>query len=166
MVGRESVAEWIEWAQDSWLFFSVPLFSDSLKAQEHNYKKLYAIDWALAHFNSRTWDGSLSRSLENAVYLHLVRIFPRVNYYRTRAGRQEVDFIATDHQGIQKKLVQVCLDISEPATLHRELKPLVETARFFKTEDALIITLDQERTIELDGIKVRVIPAWKWLCEE
>jgi predicted AAA+ superfamily ATPase len=166
MIGRESVADWIEWAQDSWLFFSVPLFSDSLKAQEHNFKKLYAIDWALAHFNSRTWDGSLSRSLENAVYIHLVRLFPHVNYYLTRTGRQEVDFIVTDHQGVQRKLVQVCLDISEPATLQRELKPLVETARFFKTEETLIITLDQEKTIELEGIQVRVVPAWKWFCEE
>jgi hypothetical protein len=166
MVSRESVTEWIEWARDSWLFFPVPIFSDSLKAQERNYKKLYAVDWALAHCNSSAWDGSLSRSLENAVYIHLARSFPRVNYYLTRTGRQEVDFIATDHKGTQQKLVQVCLDISNQATLERELKPLVETARYFKTSENLIITMDQEEKIETEKVTVRVVPAWKWLLEE
>ena len=54
MVSREAVSEWIHLAQDSWLVFNIPIFSDSLKAQERNYKKLYTIDWVLAHVNSRS----------------------------------------------------------------------------------------------------------------
>lgn len=166
MVGKESVTDWIEWAQDSWLFFPVPIFSDSLKVQERNHKKIYVIDWALAHCNSQAWDGSLSRSLENIVYLHLARSFPRVNYYLTRTKRQEVDFIAVDLQGRPRKLVQVCIDISTPFTLERELTPLVESARYFKTDDNCIVTLDQEKKIQNEGVTIRAVPAWKWLLEE
>lgn len=165
-IGREAVTEWIHHAQDSWLYFAIPFFSDSLKTQELHYKKLYAIDWALAHCNSRIWDGSLSRSLENAVYIHLARSFPRVNYYSTRSKHQEVDFIVTNQQGTPVKMVQVCLDISDPDTLKREMAPLVESAAYFKTRDNLILTLDQENRIEHNGITIRVVPAWKWFLEE
>ena len=30
---------------------------------------------------------------------------------------------------------------------------------------ALIISKDQEETIELDGISIKVIPVWKWLVK-
>jgi uncharacterized protein len=163
MVSREAVSEWIHFAQDSWLFFNIPIFSDSLKAQERNYKKLYTIDWALAHVNSRSWDGSLSRSLENIVYLHLRRLYPRVNYYLTKEKRQEVDFLVSDARGVARKMVQVCLDVSDQATLARELSPLVDSAKFFKSETNEIITMDQEMELTVDEVRVKVVPAWKWL---
>jgi predicted AAA+ superfamily ATPase len=165
-VSRDAVTEWINCAQDSWLFFAVSVFSDSLKAQNRNYKKLYAIDWALAHVNSRSWDGSLSRSLENMVYIHLRRHFHRVFYYLTRDKRQEVDFIAVDFKGSPHTVVQVCLDVGDPVTFARELSPLVVTARYFKTVNNLIITIDQEKNLISEGVEVRIVPAWKWLLEE
>jgi len=46
-----------------------------------------------------------------------------------------------------------------------ELDPLISTARYFGTSHNLIITLNQEKHIEKDGIKVQAIPAWKWFTE-
>jgi predicted AAA+ superfamily ATPase len=68
---RDAVREYIHWAEDSWLLFMVSLFSSSLKEQARNYKKIYAIDWALATKSSLIWDGSYSRPLENLVFIHL-----------------------------------------------------------------------------------------------
>ncbi len=162
---KDAVRNYIEWSKDSWLLFSVPIFSDSLKEQERNYKKLYAIDWALANKNSPVWDGGQSRALENMIFLHLRRQWPRVNYYLTGKKRQEVDFIVADNHGDPVMALQVCLDISEKATIQRELESLAATANYFKIESNLIITYNQAGDFCVDGIKIKAVPAWKWLTE-
>jgi len=162
---RDAVRDYVAWAEDAWLLFSVPIHSQSRKEQERNYRKLYAIDWALAVRNSLVWDGSFSHALENLVYLHLRRNTPRVRFYLTRNKRQEVDFLVSDDAGKLAMAVQVSQDVSLPDTLKRELEPLISTARYFGIKDNFIITLGQERRIEQDGVTVHVLPAWKWLMD-
>jgi predicted AAA+ superfamily ATPase len=162
---RDAVRQYVSWAEDAWLLFTVPIHSHSQKEQERNYRKVYGIDWALAIRNSLVWDGSYSRALENMVYLHLRRTDLRIRYYLTRNKRQEVDFLVSDHHGKPMTAIQVSMDISLPDTLRRELDPLFSTARYFGTTHNLIITLNQEQRVEKDGITVQAIPAWKWLLE-
>lgn len=164
-ISRETLANYVRWAQDSWFLFSVPIFSSSTKELERNYRKLYCIDWALANANSLTWDGSRSQALENAVYIHLRREFPRVHYYLTRSKRQEVDFVAVDSRGKPVKAVQVCLDLRDEGTRGRELSALVSTAKYLGVEEALVVTYATSATIQQEGITVRVVPAWRWMLE-
>ena len=163
---KDAIRNYIEWAKDSWLLFSVPIFSDSRKDQERNYKKIYAIDWALANKNSQVWDGGQSRALENMVFLHLYRNQHRVHYYLTRKKRQEVDFVVVDSNGNPALAVQVCLDITQEETLQRELEGLSTTANYFKTKDNLIITYNQERNFSINGVHIKAVPAWKWMLEQ
>lgn len=163
---RDSVRAYIQWAEDSWLLCTVPIYSHSHKEQDRNYKKVYCIDWALAIRNSLVWDGSFSRALENVAYQHLKRSHSRVYYYLTRAKRQEVDFIALDNRGKPSVAVQVCSDLSDPATEAREVQPLQTTARYFGIKAAAIVTLNEERRIRCDGVDIEVIPAWKWLLRD
>ncbi|MBF0433267.1 MAG: ATP-binding protein [Fibrobacteria bacterium] len=151
------------WAEDAWLLFSIPLFSDSLKERERNYKKIYAIDWALANFNSTVWDGHVSRALENMVYIHLRRTCHNVGYYLTRRKRQEVDFLTANSQGHPETAIQVSMDISQPDTLKREMEPLIAAAKYFNTKKNYILTYNQEKTISDNGITVSVLPIRKWL---
>lgn len=163
---RDSIREYINWAKDSWLLFTVPIFSDSLKDQERNYKKVYAIDWALANKNSLIWDGSYSRALENMVFVHLYQRWSRVHYYLTRTKRQEVDFIAIDSKGHPALAVQVCMDISHEETIKRELDAIFATAKYFKIKENLILTYNQEKDFQAEGITVRAKPVWRWLLEQ
>ena len=160
---KDAIRNYIEWSEDSWLLFSIPIFSDSLKEQERNYKKLYAIDWALANKNSQVWDGGRSRALENMIFLHLRRNWPRVHYYLTGKKRQEVDFIVADNNGTPIMALQVCLDISEKNTIQRELDSLAVTANYFKTKINLIITYNQARDFCVNSVNIKAVPAWKWL---
>jgi predicted AAA+ superfamily ATPase len=160
---RDAVREYVHWAEDSWLLFMVSLFSSSLKEQERNYKKIYAIDWALAAKNSLIWDGSYSRPLENLVFIHLYQRWHRIHYYLTRKKRQEVDFIAVDSNGYPAVAVQVCMDISQPDTIKRELEPIIATARYFQIKENYIVTYNQEQDFHEEGISVKAIPAWKWM---
>jgi len=163
---RDAVREYIHWAEDSWLLFVVPIYSDSLKEQERNYKKIYAIDWGLANRNSFIWDGSYSRAFENMIFLHLYRNWNRMHYYLTRKKRQEVDFIVVDSNGKPVMALQVCVDINDQETLSRELEPIITTAKYFGIKENLIITLNHEETFHEQGISIRATPAWKWMLDE
>jgi hypothetical protein len=160
---RDAVREYIHRAEDSWLLFMVTIFSNSLKEQERNYKKIYAIDWALSNKNSLIWNGSYSRSLENLVFIHLYQRWHRVHYYLTRKKRREVDFIAVDSNGHPAMAVQVCMDISQTETLKRELESITTTARYFRIKENFIVTYNQEQDFHEAGISVKAIPAWKWV---
>lgn len=162
---KDTIRDYIHRAEDSWLLFSIPIYSDSLKEQERNYRKLYGIDWGLAMKNSTIWDGYLSRAMENMVFLHLRQNFHRVNYYLTKKNRQEVDFIAVNNKGQPELAVQVCMDISDENTLKREVESLTTTAEYFNIKEKLIITYNQDRTIQSKNVTIRVLPAWKWLLE-
>lgn len=163
---RVTVRDYFEWAVDSWLLFSLSIYSDSLRDQVRNYKKIYAIDWALALKNCRSWDGSYSRAFENCVFLHLQRRFQRIHYYLTRESRQEVDFIMFDNNGKPVAAVQACMDVSTPETLKREIEPLIKTCVFFGLKEAQIITQQlQEEVIKDNGITIRVVPVWRWMTE-
>lgn len=160
---RDAIRDYTNWAMDSWLLFMVPLFSRSHKEQERNHKKVYCIDWGLAVQNSAVWDGSYSRALENLVFLHLVRGFPRVHFYLTKPKRQEVDFIALNTNGRPELSVQACVGIDREETLERELEPLVAAAKYLGTRSNVIVTLNQEKSYRREGVSVKVVPAWKWL---
>ena len=163
---RDAVREQVHWAEDSWLLSNVSIYSDSLKEQERNYKKIYAIDWGLANKNSLIWDGAYSRAFENMVFIHLYQRWHRIHYYLTRKKRQEVDFIAVDANGRPGMAVQVCMDIDQENTLNRELEPIIAAARYFAIKENLIITYNQEKDFHRDGILVKAIPAWKWLLND
>lgn len=163
---RDAVRDYVNWAEDAWLLFTVPIHSDSQKEQERNYRKVYCIDWALAIRNSLVWDGFYSRALENMVFLQLLRNYPRVRYYLTRDKRQEVDFLVSDEHGKPALAVQVCMDISLPDTINREIEPLISSARYFGTRENIIVTLGREQKFAKEGITVRAVPAWQWLVQD
>lgn len=165
LTSRDAVRDYMQWAVDSWLLFAVPIHAGSHKEEERNYRKLYSIDWALAIRNSTVWDGSYSRALENMIFLHLARRGFSVRYGLTRSSRQEVDFVVTGNDGKPEMLVQVCQDISAEDTLRRELEPLFACAKYYGTKDNVIVTMNQEASMDQDGITVHAVPAWKWLLE-
>ena len=90
----------------------------------------------------------------------------RVNYYLTRSRRQEVDFIAADTNGKPVLAVQACMKFNaDDGILEREVSPLSAAANYFDIKEALVLTIGEERTIEHDGVRVHVLPAWRWMAE-
>jgi hypothetical protein len=65
------------------------------------------------------------------------------------------------------------LEIADDRTLTQrgrrvgwELEPLLSTARYFGTQQNLIITVNQEQRFDKDGGAVHAFPAWQWLLED
>ena len=61
--------------------------------------------------------------------------------------------------------VQASFSITDSPTFERETKALVKIANSFDIEKAIIVTYDDERTIEVNGVSIDVIPVWKWLLK-
>jgi hypothetical protein len=73
----------------------------------------------------------------------------------------ECDFIAKDQDGVLKPL-QVCLELN-PHNEPREINGLVTAAKWLELKEGTLITLDEEKELTMDGIKINILPAWKFL---
>ena len=47
----------------------------------------------------------------------------------------------------------------------RELNAIIATAKYFKIKENLILTYNQEKNFQVEGITVRAKPVWRWLLE-
>jgi predicted AAA+ superfamily ATPase len=153
-----SVSDYVAWLEDSYLLFSMPKFSFSLKKQIYNPKKVYCVDTGLASVNSLSMSKDYGRKLENLIFLHLRKNCKTVFYY---SEKNECDFIVVQ-KGQPTEAIQVCYQLTTD-NLSRELKGLEEAMTELKLESGLIITHNQEDSFEVNGKSVRAIAAWKYL---
>jgi len=86
-----TVKSYLEYLENSFLFFSISRFSHSLKQQSVSPKKIYCIDNGLAQNIAFAFSENKGKFLENLVFLELQRRRKEVYYYKTKDGF-EVDF--------------------------------------------------------------------------
>ena len=63
------------------------------------------------------------------------------------------------------ELIQVCWDISEKETFKREIRGLLEASKITNCDNLNIITIEEERTIQIEEKMINIIPAWKWMMQ-
>jgi hypothetical protein len=162
----ETLHRYLEYFEEAFMIYSVPIFSPSDAVRNRNYRKIYAVDWALADAVAGGGPLSLSRKLENAVFIELQRRGRDVFYYKTKKDH-EVDFVSVSRgdRSQATEIFQVCYSIDSPETMDREIRGLPETARFLNAERAYVITMDEDREVQIDGCKVCLVPAWKWFMQ-
>lgn len=152
-----SVISFISFFEDSYLFFTVPRFDYSMKSQLINPKKLYVIDNGLARINSTSISEDKGRLLENFVYMHLRRKYREIYYFKYK---KECDFLVKN-AGKIISAIQVCLKLGDE-NRERELDGLLEALDKCNLKEGLIVTLDQEDKLTINGKRIFIIPAWKW----
>ena len=64
------------------------------------------------------------------------------------------------------ELIQVCYEIENSGAAQREIKALIEAKSELKVNTLTILTWDEEREMENDGMIIHIKPLWKWLTEE
>lgn len=152
-----TVMDYISWFEDSYLLFTLPKFSWSLKSVAINPKKVYVIDTGFGDANSLSFSNDTGRLFENAVYLQLRRKFKELYYFREKG---ECDFVVKENDKVTHA-IQVCAEVTQE-NLPREVNGLVEALLFFELGEGVIITINQEDEIVRDEKKIHLIPAWKW----
>ena len=81
-----SIKDYLNYYQQSYLYFYLKKFDYSVKKQIMNPKKVYTVDQAFAHRLGFNFSESKGRILENIVFLELLRRGKEIYYY---SGKQE-----------------------------------------------------------------------------
>jgi len=154
-----SITQYCAYMEDSYLLFYLPCFDYSPSKQLVAPKKAYCIDNGLARANSLSFSSDEGRMLENAVFLSLRRQGRELYYFKEEKG--ECDFLLRQ-KGQISAAVQACRELDE-GNREREIGGLVLAMKKFKLGEGTIVTLKQEDRLEVEGKRIKVVPAWKWL---
>lgn len=156
-----TVKNFLRYFENSFLFFTIPLYSRSFKQQAVTPKKVYCIDQGFIRFLGFKASEDRGRLLENIVFLELKRRGEELFYYRTQ-NNGEVDLVIRKGTS-PKQLIQVCWNISDPRTRDREVKSLSLAMEELGVRDGLILTDDEQDTIHVDKKTIQVKPVYQWL---
>ena len=155
---RISAQHYITYLEDSYLFFSVPMFSYSLKKQISNPRKIYSIDNGFINANTLSFSKDKGKLLENLVFLCWRRKGKTVHYFKEK---RECDFVVSEmNKAIDA--IQVCYELTE-VNQEREFEGLYAAMSFFNFDEGKIITLNQEDEIKFKNKTIHIIPLKKWL---
>ena len=155
-VTTDTVIDYLEFLQATWLIFSIENYASKLVEKVSN-QKYYFIDNGLLNLFLIDPETSL---LENLVAISLKKKYEEELYFYHQ--NIEVDFYIPT----KNLAVQVSYSLKEEATRKREITALLKIAKVMDVDKLLIITHDEEEMIVEDGKEIAVVPIWKWLPEQ
>jgi len=143
LIGLEdsrTIAKYISYFKEAYLFFTLRSFSSSLRKQIRGRSKSYCIDPVLADQVSSK-QNRFTAALENFVFLELLKQKVNFGYWLSSNG-YEVDFVLENKKGALTA-IQVCYDLSGQDTLKREVRALLAAKKELKADNLIIVTRDQ-----------------------
>ena len=136
-IGKASLYDYLDYVNDAYLVFTVPLYAESLRKVQTNPRKIYAVDTGLVKACTLNFVDNIGHYFENLIYLDLKRHGYEVYYYLT-SNRREIDFLTRNLHG-NWNLYQVSWNMNDPKTFERETLALHEAEKELKIK-GLIIT--------------------------
>ncbi len=160
-VSKDSIFNYLSYLEEAFWFSLVPLFSESIRKRQVNYRKIYVLDNGLISANRSTLFFNRGRLLESLVFQQLRRKYKnnRIFYYRT-AKNEKIDFLIIDDK--QSILIQVAESINDLATKQRERNALFRAMQELNLSYGLIITAHEYAEFEQTDLKIQVLPYWEW----
>ena len=158
---------YISYLEKAYLICMIPKFSYKSQARIHN-TKVYATDIAFMDNRQDAFAGeNLGWRMETIVLIELLRRnrpYGRdVAYFSDKSG--ECDFLVCKGRNVESAM-QVSYDISNPRTLNREVRGILNAVEKTKCDNLTIITRYEEQEIKEHGRTIKVVPIYKWLCED
>lgn len=155
--------KFMDYLHEPYLFYYLSRYNNKLKLMKKAPRKVYVVDNGFVAAKAFSLSENLGRLLENQVFIELIRRGYEPDktlfYYRSQNDK-EADFILRKESRIEC-IMQVCYDMSSPKTEKREVDSLIECAGELKCNNLVIVTNNDERTIEKDGCKINVVPFQK-----
>ena len=153
-VSPNTVDDYIEALTEAYIFYRAERYDVEGKQLLKQNGKLYIVDLGLRRYLLPKCNYDLGYSLENIVFLVLVRRGYRVNV--GKAGNAEIDFVAGKDDILE--YYQVSASLIEQTTFEREIAPLRKIGDNYPKK---ILTLDRFTPGNYEGIEV--INAIDWL---
>ncbi len=157
-----TISNYCSYLEQCYLFFFINRYSYSLKKQLQYNKKCYMIDPALIRTTGFRVSEDRGRLLENIVFLHLRQKTKEIYFHKEQ---KECDFIIREGNQI-REAIQVTTHLSNEEVKKREINGLVEALRTYDLSEGLILTENEQDTIVHEGLKIKVLPIWKWLLSK
>jgi len=154
---KRTIANYLQYLEDAFFIIVNEKFSFSPRKRIMNPKKIYLSDTGFASLG-RAFGENRGRALENVVAIELFRRNVEMYYFKEK---NECDFIIKDGMKIICAL-QVCWEITQH-NRKREIGGLIEACKAFNLPSGIIMTYDQEQQIEESGLRISILPVWKWL---
>ncbi|MEO6133478.1 MAG: ATP-binding protein, partial [Saprospiraceae bacterium] len=167
-VSKNSLYEMVQMAEDVYLYKRISRFDPSLIRRENSDKKGYFIDNGMLNAIDSGFSANRGALLENLVFWQLYRQYGSIyttDIYYYKDASYECDFILYREGGLSLP-IQVCWQMATQDTYLRELKGLSKACENAGATTGILITLEEENEMIYDGIKIKIIPAWKWCAEE
>ncbi|MBN2768388.1 MAG: ATP-binding protein [Campylobacterales bacterium] len=159
-ISKDTIFNYLSHLEDAYAIFTLPIYRNSIKEEQRNPKKIYAIDNGFKKIYDYAIDKDMSKLYENIVYLHLRRQTKDLYYFKQS---HEVDFYARIEG--KEYLVNVSYTIENEKTRKREIDGLLEAMEYFHLENGYLITKDEESVVKIEGKKTYVLPLYKYLLE-
>lgn len=152
-VSPNTVDNYITALTEAFIFYEAERFDVVGKELLKINRKFYMVDLGLRNyvFAKRNYD--LGFSVENIVYLELLRRGYKVNI--GKVGNTEVDFVASKNG--EYKYFQVTADMTAEETFEREIRPLRQIKDNY---EKVILTLDKYSLGNYEGIRVLNVVDW------
>lgn len=167
-LSRKTLLNYIDYLEESNIFYLLKKFSFSLKEQNLSQKKIYIVDVGLRKAYGFKFSDDMGRILENAVFIELLQRKIRNPlfeiYYYKDYSKNEVDFLILENGKI-RDLIQVTNSIKEIRVKEREIRALIKASHELNCQNLKIITLEDEDEIFYDNLKILVLPFWRWVIE-
>lgn len=158
-IGKNTVINYIEYAKEACLLFSISNIADNLTERVSN-PKYYFIDNGIISLLALDVRTSL---LENMLALALIRKYGSKDAVYYYSNGVEVDFYIPDAE----TAIQVSYTLnSSSETFDREVKALEKISERLSVKHKLIITYDEEYHPRLNELGIETLPAWKFISTD
>lgn len=155
-----SIIDYIRYIKEACLMFTLDNYASKFAEKETAKKHYFTDNGLLSIFLTE----SKSPLLENLCAITLQKMYnrdtdtPQLYYYNRNV---EVDFFIPE----ASLAIQASYSLIDPETRKREIAALTTLHKLHPLKKALIITYDEEETIEEEGVNIEVVPIWKWLIK-
>lgn len=168
-ISKASVMRYLTYLQQSFFLNSLLLHTPGIKNRLKAERKPYFVDTYFISRYASDFSQQLGRLMENAVAGFLIRRLdnhPRLGlyYWKDYQGR-EVDFVLRQQEKVIQ-LIQVCFIFGGGRIPDREIKGLIKAGKELDCQDLVIITWDQETSLEIAGVTIKCRPIYQWLLQE
>lgn len=156
-VSQNTVDDYIEALEQAYIFYRAERYDVGGKQLLKQNGKLYIVNLGLRRYLLPKRNYDLGYSLENIIFLELLRRGYQVNV--GKVGSTEIDFVARKDDILE--YYQVTASLTEQATFEREIAPLRKIRDNYPKK---ILTLDRFTLGNYEGIEV--VNAIDWLLHK
>lgn len=166
---EELIRTYLDYLEDIFLLYRVPKLNSLQESGKEKdiSSKIYAGDNGFFKAVYPGYPDSLGLRFENLVFLELLRREKQVFYFR---NKRECDFVIKEKDSQKvSAAIQISVCFGNPAVKEREILGLMEALDEYDLEEGLVLTMDEEEIIRVDGKSGKKIiivkPVWKWMLE-